>query len=128
MQLGSGGSLLPGDTVDLGRFRAGTNLGFYLIANGYRPGWTLPGDAPADRVLWTLDELNTDGARHAVLVQMAEMLNGRDAFLLGFEDLPINRADRDYNDLMFVVQASSDAAIDGSGVLSSPLRTRCPGR
>ena len=51
------------------------------------------------------------------------MLNGQDAFLLGFEDVPINRADLDYNDLMFVVQASSDAAIDESGVLSSPLQT-----
>ena len=61
---------------DLGPLSAGVSMGFFLIANGAPPGWTLPDQAPANRVYWTLDELNSDGARHAVLASMTERIDG----------------------------------------------------
>ena len=71
--------LLPGDFVDLGTYEAGTNLNFFVIANGaYGGKSTFSTDISS----------NPDGINHVV----AFALEDSPYLLIGFEDLsgPIN--------------------------------------
>jgi len=81
--------LLPGDFVDLGTLDSGSQLDFFLIANGARGG----------KQIWSTDDsVNSDGLVHTV--SLAE--EGSPYLLIGFEDL-YGGGDRDYNDLLFAV-------------------------
>jgi hypothetical protein len=100
---GGGGSLRPGDTVDLGVFEAGTNIGFWLQGNGYND--------PNGHTYYTLDQFNPDGKRHVAI--MADVLNER--IVLGIEDL-FNLGDRDFNDVVFTFEATPFSALDIAGM------------
>jgi len=82
--------LLPGDFVDLGNFKAGTKLDFFLIADGANSWKT---------VYSTDDSLNPDGIFHAVSLAP----EGSPYLLLSFEDL-LGGGDADYNDVVFAVE------------------------
>lgn len=97
-QEGEGGELRPGDSVFLGKFPAGTRMGFYLIANGFID--------PFD-TFYTRDELNPDGKRH---IAMAATPNYEE-IILGIEDLPWEQSDRDFNDLLFFVTTDPKSAL-----------------
>ncbi|MEO0793786.1 MAG: DUF4114 domain-containing protein [Verrucomicrobiota bacterium] len=85
----SSAPLMPGDFVDLGLLEAGSQLDFFLIANGARGG----------SMVWSTDDsANADGLVHTV--SLAE--DGSPYLLIGFEDL-YGGGDRDYNDLLFAV-------------------------
>jgi hypothetical protein len=98
-ELYGGGSLLPGDTVDLGLFESGTNIGFWLQSNGFAD--------PYGRTYYTLDQYNPDGERHVAV--MADLVN--EQIVLGVEDM-FNLGDQDYNDIVFAITASPFSAID----------------
>lgn len=83
--------LLPGDFVDLGRFDAGTQLDFFLIANGAAGGTT---------TYSTQSSLNADGINH--VVAFAYGLKDSPYIILGFEDL-YGGGDKDFNDVLFAV-------------------------
>ena len=100
---GSGGLLRPGDTVDLGTFDAGTNIGFWLQGNGYND--------PNGYKYYTLDQYNPDGERHVAI--MADVLNER--VVLGIEDM-FNLGDQDYNDVVFTFEATPFSALDIAGM------------
>ncbi len=81
--------LLPGDFVDLGTFSAGTQLDFFLIADGANGGSNI----------WSTDaSVNADGLVHTVSLAQP----GSPYLLIGFEDL-WGGGDKDYNDLLFAV-------------------------
>lgn len=82
--------LLAGDFVDLGTFKAGTALDFFLIASGATGG--------KDFYSTNLS-LNKDGIIHAVSLAA----NGSAYLIIGFEDLK-GGGDRDYNDVVFAVE------------------------
>jgi len=96
---GSGGRLRPGDTVDLGDFEAGSNIGFWLRGNGY--------DDPGGYTYYSLDQYNPDGKRHVAV--MADTLNER--VVVGIEDL-FNLGDKDFNDVVFTFEATPFSALD----------------
>lgn len=82
--------LLPGDFVDLGDLEADTRLDFFTFANGMYT---------SNPNVWsTHDEDNVDGLVHVV----AMGLENTPYLLIGFEDL-YGGGDKDYNDLMFVL-------------------------
>ncbi len=92
------GPLYKGDFVSLGNISAGSQLNFWLKANGYYGGQHIYG---ADQAA------NPDGLQHVV----SYLYNNR-YLLIGFEDLygdlwatgGLNeRSDRDFNDTVFVV-------------------------
>jgi len=85
--------LLPGDFVDIGTFESGTQLDFFLIANGANSGTNLYS---------TDSSVNPDGIDHVV----AYALSDSPYLLIGFEDL-YGGGDRDFNDLLFVVDIGS---------------------
>ena len=87
--LAGGGTLNPGDTVEIGTFLPGERVGFFVAANGFS-------DAKAPK--WYTDsKLNSDGQDHDAVLQL-------DGFgtLIGFEDLK-GLGDRDYDDALLLV-------------------------
>jgi Domain of unknown function (DUF4114) len=85
----SSNPLQPGDFVDLGTYSAGTQLNFFLIADGASGG---------SNVYSTDKTQNRDGIVHAVSLAQ----DGSAYLLIGFEDL-YGGGDKDYNDLVFAV-------------------------
>ena len=81
--------LLPGDFVDLGEFKAGTKLDFFLIADGANGG---------KNVYSTDSSVNSDGINH--VVSFAAISGSY--LLIGFEDM-FKGGDRDFNDVIFAV-------------------------
>ena len=105
--IGAGGSLEIGDSVVLGVFDAGTNLGFWLRADGY--------NNPSGKVYYTLEGLNPDQKRHYALW----MDNANQQAVYGVEDL-WNLGDGDYNDLLYSVSADPYSAINPSAAAPEP--------
>lgn len=84
--------LLPGDFVDLGELSAGTQINPFLIANGANGGTDV----------YTPDaEQNGDGIQHFISLAVLA-LQDSPYLLIGVEDL-YGGGDRDYNDLVFVL-------------------------
>lgn len=81
--------LMPGDFVDLGNFGKGTNIDFFLIANGANGG---------TNVFSTDSTLNPDHITHAVTFAHVSS----PYLLVSFEDL-YGGGDKDYNDAIFAV-------------------------
>lgn len=80
--------LRPGDWVDLGHFRAGTQLEFFIVRDGARGG---------REVFTNKDHRNPHGLQHMVAWVLGDRF-----VLVGFEDV-VGGGDLDYNDVVFVV-------------------------
>ncbi|MCL6219537.1 DUF4114 domain-containing protein [Zunongwangia pacifica] len=107
-EAGSGGGLYAGDRVKIGDFKAGTGIGWVLLANGWK-GYVTAGQ-------WQLfsdpdynPEADPDLRHHNVL--LADPENER--VILGFEDIRRDYAscDQDFNDALFYVTANPYDAI-----------------
>ena len=96
--LQGGGQLAVGDSVSLGELPAGTELGFFITANGYYN--------PNNPTFYTEIGSNPDGIEHVIAGA-----TGEDGLLaLGFEDL-LGGGDRDYNDLMIAIDIGLENVI-----------------
>lgn len=111
---GSGGGLVAGNKVRIGRWGADTSIGFCLVANGWNG--TTVGNAPA---YYSIKELNTmenaDKRDHTVLLNHA----GLNRLLIGFEDLPRSNgsSDDDFNDLIIYATSNPVRAISTTNVV-----------
>lgn len=96
-----GGVMLPGDTVKIGPFAPGTDVGFFVVANGY---------AEEKGAFYTVPELNPDGAHHMVMVGTSDGGN----VAIGIEDINWNRpdCDKDFNDVIFTFTMTPEDALD----------------
>ncbi len=112
--LGSGGGLRPGNKVKIGRFRANTVIGWFVLSNGFVNGSVTPGN-------WTLfSDLNLNQVsnpnkrQHNVLLQ--DPVTGK--LILGFEDIRRDNggSDNDFNDVLFSVSANPVQAISNVDV------------
>ncbi|GAB2691393.1 hypothetical protein GCM10027037_13330 [Mucilaginibacter koreensis] len=110
---GSGGGLKSGDKVKLGRFNAGTSIGFVLIQNA----WTGSGITVSNTKYYSdyllNPETNVNSKKHTVTLYD----DVHKLFLIGFEDL--NRqgtSDDDFNDLVIYASANPVTAISTGGV------------
>lgn len=97
-QQDQGGELSPGDSVNLGKFPAGTRMGFFIIADGFRN---------PKQTFYTKDELNPDKKRHLALAATAD----QQQIVLGIEDLPWEQSDHDFNDLVFTFTTDPKSAL-----------------
>ncbi|MDN5200196.1 LruC domain-containing protein [Fulvivirgaceae bacterium BMA10] len=106
---GSGGGLRSGDKVKIGRFDAGTGIGWFIVANGYKGNRI--GDGK--NIFYSNPDFNPESSeslrQHNVLLRD----NGRNLILLGFEDLKRDvNSDEDFNDAVFYITASQYEAIE----------------
>jgi LruC domain-containing protein len=109
---GSGGALQTGDKVYLGQFPANTGIGWVLIANGFSSG----GINTNNPIYYSNPDLNPESAANKRQHVVTLVDNGRDIFLIGFEDLPREgHSDDDFNDAMFYVTANPITSVDQSG-------------
>lgn len=110
--IGSGGLLTTGDTVDLGLFDTGTNIGFWVTANGY--------NQPNGNTYYSIDHLNPDNERH--IAMYFDETSGQ--VVIGFEDL-YNLGDADYNDLLYTL-STSGGRLDPSKIDISMIPSGAP--
>jgi hypothetical protein len=92
--------LMPGDFVNLGPMKAGTQLDFFLISNGANGG---------SDVYSTTASANKDGLRHVV----AYAAKDSPYLLLAFED-KLGGGDKDYNDVLIVLNGTLTTAPEPS--------------
>lgn len=114
--LGSGGGLKVGDKVKIGSFKAGTGIGWVLLANAWSTSSQKVGYG-----LWQLfsnpdfnPEEEESKRYHNVL--LSDPKNER--IILGFEDIrrDLSSCDNDFNDAVFYVTANPFEAINSSNV------------
>jgi len=106
--LGSGGGLISGDRVYLGRFPANTVISWFLAANGWSGGNVNDGNG----VYYSNPDFNpesTEDTRTHMVLLYDEV---RELTILGFEDLRRDVAtDDDFNDAVFYARANPPDAI-----------------
>ncbi|MDT3402453.1 LruC domain-containing protein [Mucilaginibacter terrae] len=110
---GSGGGLKSGDKVKIGRFNAGTTIGFVLLQNA----WTGSGVQTTATKFYSdyrlNPETNTSKKKHVVTL----FDNVHKLFLMGFEDINReNGSDQDFNDLVVYATSNPVTAISQDGV------------
>jgi len=104
----SGGSLIPGDRVYLGRFPENTVVSWFLVANG----WNWGSINQNSNVYYSNPDFNPESTpekrNHMVLLYD----EGRELTLLGFEDLfRDGPTDDDFNDAVFYAKSNPVDAI-----------------
>lgn len=107
---GSGGDLKPGNTMELlGSFSENTVIGFFLIADGWQNGLT-----EGLGFLFSDPQFN-DGKVQSLIFYDQEC----DASVIAFEDIDIANGgcDKDYNDAVFMITTTPQAAVDVSTFL-----------
>ncbi len=108
--MNSGGGLVAGNKVFIGRFGADTAIGFAIAANGWN-GTNNILSAPFFTTISSMNpETNAANREHTVLLYD----NPTQRFLIGFEDVnrnPSGSSDNDFNDLIFYATANPTKAI-----------------
>ncbi len=110
-----------GDSVSLGSFSAGQEIGFTLISNGWTGSQVNPNKSD-DWIFYTQKSLNSEQ-------ESADQLNGHvvllqsdldDLIIMGFEDINRENAgcDHDFNDLVIAVRVTPFSAVDLTNVFA----------
>ncbi len=110
---GSSGNLKAGSKVYLGRFPANTNIGWFIVVNG----WTGSQVNSAATIFYSDPELNPE--QNPTLKTHMVLLNdkSRNIMFLGFEDQRRDgRTDNDFNDAVFYVTTNPVDAPSTSNV------------
>ena len=105
----SGGGLVAGNKVHIGRFPAGTGIGWVLLANGYRNNQVTSGQWQ----VYSNPDYNPENDPN--LKQHNVLLNddANERVILGFEDIRRDYAscDQDFNDAIFYITANPYTAL-----------------
>ena len=103
-KVGEGGGLDFGDRVQLGdgSFPAGTVIGFYIVAQGWKNGLTVDGVYTQ----YTDKIFNKDMAQQSTLFLSSDC----DDIVLTFEDIRVNNSscDHDFNDIILTIKDTKD--------------------
>ena len=116
-KVGEGGGLEFGDRVQLGdeSFEAGTVIGFYVVAQGWKNGMTVDGLYTQ----YTNREFNAKGAQQSTLF----LSSNCNDIVLTFEDIRVNssRCDHDFNDIIVTVKDTKDMTVPNTKLKLSGL-------
>lgn len=113
----SSGDMVSGDKVKLGTFSAGTTIGLVLFQNA----WNGKDVTLSATALFSDPNLNPEKdpelRRHNVLLQY------KDFFMIGFEDIKRDQSDcdQDFNDLLIYATSNPITAIDKGGVKEAEI-------
>jgi len=114
-----------GDTLSLGTHTAGTNIGFFVIANGFDSNYGVRPWQNDDWIFYTVKDLNNEVDSnnenlnaHTVMLYDDETGN----VILGLEDILRTNAgcDHDFNDVIFMVTSNPLTAIDNTEITVLP--------
>ena len=111
---GSGGNLRSGDKLYIGRFPAGTMIGWFMVANG----WTGSGVGNGYGRYYSLTGLNPEVnpaiRQHSILVWDGVFQK----LMFAFEDIERSSSgcDQDFNDVIFYATVSPVTAVDMKNV------------
>jgi LruC domain-containing protein len=109
----SGGGLVSGNKVHLGVFAPGTEIGWVLMADGFRNGVITSGNWLVYSDMNLNPEVATDKKQHTILTNDI----GRGKFLLSFEDqIRDGATDNDFNDAIFYVTADPISAVETQNI------------
>lgn len=111
---GSGGGLISGDKVKLGRFSAGTVVAWFLVADG----WKNYGVGNGRNIFFSQPDLNVESDPDLRTHMVMLWDKSRETFLFGFEDIQRNYGgcDQDFNDLVFYASSNPVDAIERTDV------------
>lgn len=122
---GDANGMRVGDTLSLGTHTAGTNIGFFVIANGFNSSYGIRPWQSDDWIFYTVKDLNNENDvnnenlnAHTVMLYDDETGN----IILGLEDILRTNpgCDHDFNDLIFMVTATPSTAIDNTQITILP--------
>lgn len=120
----SGGGMVPGDKVYLGKFPGGKSIGWILMANGWDAGTqTIKANNPSQTKFYSTYDFNPEG--NALLRQHnVQLLDaGRELVIVGFEDVRRDySSDNDFNDLLLSTRVSPYTSLD---ISSLPVADYC---
>ncbi len=106
-KVGEGGGLDYGDRVQLGEdsFPAGTVIGFYIVAQGWKNGLTVDGSYTH----YTDKIFNINKRQQSTLFLSSDC----DDIVLTFEDIKVdsNSCDHDFNDIILTIKDTKDLSI-----------------
>lgn len=114
--VGSGGTMQSGDKVKIGRFDAGTSIGFVLIQNGWSQNVTSVNTSLTK--FYSDSEFNPESTTalrtHTVLLNFAK----ENLFVIGFEDIRRDNSncDQDFNDVILYATSNPVDGISTVGV------------
>ncbi len=122
---GSGGGLYMGDKVYLGRFDAGTSIGWFLMPNAWN---RRSGDINlVSGIKYSINDFNDFTSdtynQHVILLEDEE----RELLLLSFEDISRPGGDNDFNDAIFYITANPYSAIETGNVVQTKKATDADG-
>jgi LruC domain-containing protein len=108
----SSGDMMSGDKVKLGTFKAGTTIGLVLFQNAWN-GKDVTLSATA-----LFSDANLNPEKDAELRRHNVLLQYKDYFMIGFEDIRRDESgcDQDFNDLLVYATSNPITAIDKQGV------------
>lgn len=110
---GSGGGLVTGDKVYIGRVGADTSIGFALASNG----WNYTDVNTTGTFYYSIKELNPEANPNKREHVAFLFDNPTQRFLIGFEDLDREGGtDDDFNDCMIYATATPVSSVDTSDV------------
>ncbi|MCA0427981.1 MAG: LruC domain-containing protein [Bacteroidetes bacterium] len=122
---GSGGGLATGNKVFLGRFPAGTVIGYGIAADGWKGGSQgFNGVTEGNWLVFADKNLNPESnpnlKQHMVLLN--DIANHR--FIMGFEDIRRDNqgCDHDFNDVLFYTTSNPVTAINDDNVTPLPQK------
>lgn len=107
-----------GNRVKIGKFPAGTSIGFVIVANGFSAQTGVK--SAASPIYYSLKGLNPESTstlrQHNVLLS-----NEIDSeIIIGFEDLPRNVGDNDFNDAIIGIETTPEKAIITDNIAKLP--------
>ncbi len=115
--IGEGGGLDYGDRVQLGdgSFPAGTVIGFYIVAQGWKNGLTVDGVYTH----YTDRQFNIDQAQQSTLFVSSDC----DDIVLTFEDIKVSSSscDHDFNDIILTIKDTKDMGMPNTRLDVSKL-------
>lgn len=124
---GSGGGLTSGDKVKIGRFPAGTGIGFVLFANGFNSSKGTVEDGNYAHFSHEALNIESKASLRRHLIVLNDPQTGR--LLLAFEDTDRENSgcDQDFNDAIFFATSNPVKAISKDNIPTIDSKTDSDG-
>ncbi len=114
----SGGGLQPGDKIKLGKFPAGTGIGWVMLANGWNSSTqSIKASNASQTRFYSTYSFNPEGNVNLRQHNVQLVDANREHIIVGFEDIRRDYStDNDFNDFLMYVTVSPFSNVDISNI------------